>query len=223
MIWSDMVWNLSCMFCSSVCTCKGKRGLASRRRQRDDAPSSGARTHVLRQLLHVLRVGAVAHPVAVDVLALVVLLDVGHPRHTLRRGRNGRVEGWGLGNGYPPPSSRAARRRRRAPAIDPTTFDSTLPEARREVGRGKSGSRNRCGRSDWREFRSRAQAMIFQIPSVAPIGLEEMKKTIRRRGSMTRGRGRVTMRSEAGRCKLNVGKKEFKTRRKCFSRSRDLE
>lgn len=38
------------------------------------------RTHVLRQLLHVLRIGAIIHPVIVDILALVILLDVGHPR-----------------------------------------------------------------------------------------------------------------------------------------------
>ncbi|KYN35135.1 hypothetical protein ALC56_10309 [Trachymyrmex septentrionalis] len=45
------------------------------------------RTHVLRQLLHVLRIGAVAHPIAVDVLALVILFDIGHPRRFNRRGR----------------------------------------------------------------------------------------------------------------------------------------
>jgi len=35
-------------------------------------------THVLRQLLHILRVGTVTYPVAVDILALMILFNISH-------------------------------------------------------------------------------------------------------------------------------------------------
>lgn len=74
-------------------------------------PCVNTRTHVLRQLLHVLRVGAVAHPIAVNVLALVFLLDVGHPRRGLRSGWTGTrgLKGSALHAMDPPERARAMK------------------------------------------------------------------------------------------------------------------